>query len=1133
MTLPRPIGLLPFERELARLLGVSEETYRAFRAETASKTRIDPAKPVAGGAALSFALNLVVGVGFSLLASLFKPKPPGKPPTIDVRQISGGNITENERRAPRYGFNSTQEIARAGQRYPLVIARRRLGANGRWYGGVRVNLLLLWSQMLSQKGDQLFKAIFLLGRRDMGNIDPREFAFGDTTLVSYDWGATANDRSARYAMYASINGGRLTTNDWVAGINPYRDVANGQNFGGTDVYCYRGYFGAVQNGFCCTARPSTGTSLGLFSPIPNGMAFRIAPRMRPTCTCQIRTRSGGNYFIECEDDTAALAEFYLSKYFWSVRSGLRKRWHNGNTTTPASGSNFDLVEVDVEDLLTYTISAISDANTKIRMYEGNTDADDNDSETVLDCTTVSSGVSGIQNSADSALQIGSLYKIGSALAVLESRNPNSPFVSEADNEPVGDGRTVDYRFRVVREGTVGFIGAQILNPPETGTTIVPPYYNRDDNMADISSGRTYRCATQFPQIFRCAVASFGVARPTKMIEIGFRHTLGIKVNGFTNLRSCPDLRTVNNRAGQNRSGDSVGSSTKLNSSIFQSGVITKREERYAFYSIWFRDGYDQPWDRFGDGIFGFCSSSGEPCHEYMRIQFPYVSADWQIMLEPMSGWQVRTNEGWNGDLLVIDGNVSAGSRTDNATGIRIDYNGYQIEIGQMEDAFALRSIDAKEDIGYGFIENNSMIDPYGKLAEMFIYSEITTTVDSGPEIEIAYVNVFSDNTEQADYDDLAIIGVNVWGNSSLKDLNQASLGVGDGYMMRRLLESDSYGPSNLFPDLVRELMTSPWLGNGLYITDAQIDLASFQAAAQWCLDRYYFYDAVITEPVNLLTWITDVGATHLLQLVKRGSLFGLRPALVFGQPVPISGLFTAGNILEQTFEITIIPFEERQPIAAIGKYREQSPSLTGYQPGLFPVDKTVFVREQGRPDTDPIEEFDLSSYCTSEQHLIDALCFIIRRRRLVDHAIRFSTTPVGLTASLASGDYIQVAYDLIYFDQYAHGVITNEGQLVTTRPDLMTPGTHTCLTWDGSDVDPIEQTVTVNNDETASPAGIMFALKQVSQELRTYEITRIQMDREGVVTIEASYHPCDENGYSLLAANWTTYNTDANWEIRR
>jgi hypothetical protein len=146
--------------------------------------------------------------------------------------------------------------------------------------------------------------------------------------------------------------------------------------------------------------------------------------------------------------------------------------------------------------------------------------------------------------------------------------------------------------------------------------------------------------------------------------------------------------------------------------------------------------------------------------------------------------------------------------------------------------------------------------------------------------------------------------------------------------------------------------------------------------------------------------------------------------------------------------------------------------------------------------------------------------------------IRFSTTPEGLTASLASGDYIQVAYDLIYFDSFAHGVITNAGVLVTTRPDLMTVGNHACLAWDGSSNRPADLTVVVNGDGTATPPGIMFARRNISNLLRTYEITRLGIDQTGAIQVEASYHPTDEQGFSLLAKGWCTYSSDSNWVLR-
>jgi hypothetical protein len=153
-------------------------------------------------------------------------------------------------------------------------------------------------------------------------------------------------------------------------------------------------------------------------------------------------------------------------------------------------------------------------------------------------------------------------------------------------------------------------------------------------------------------------------------------------------------------------------------------------------------------------------------------------------------------------------------------------------------------------------------------------------------------------------------------------------------------------------------------------------------------------------------------------------------------------------------------------------------------------------------------------------------------QRLVDHTIAFRTTPDGITAGLGTGDYIKVAYELVSFDRFAHGIITNDGLLVTTQPDKMVPGSYPALTWDGSTTDPVEQSITVAIGGTATPAGIMFAVKDAASELRVYTITKISMSRDGYIDVIAAHHPCDAQGYSLLAKNWTTYVTDGNWFIR-
>jgi hypothetical protein len=1132
----KPIPLLPYEQALARRLGVSEETYQRFRAEAVSRTRIDPAQPTAGAFALTFAINLVLGVGFTLLGSLLKPKPPGKAPTINLQSKEGTTINQNQRAAPRFGFGSTQDIATSGQPYPLVVAKRvRLpepDTTEITYGGVRSNMLLLWSQLWSIGGSQLFRGIFLIGRGPMGELPPQAFAFGDNTLVGYDLGADSDNDASRYTLYYKPNGERIVGTDRLAGRSAEKDPANMENRGGSDVFTYVGRDGLIQQGFCCTAKPVSSTVFGVHAPMSNGLAYRVAPRMRPTCSAAIYSQDG-DYYLECEDDTGALCDFWKSKYSWSSRSGFIKYIRDGDTEYPAGGEEQVLEDVEVGDLVTYKMGRETDAESSIFFNSVNSDInEEDDAATEIFCGDVGSAVAGWQRTADSNLMIGEVYKCGSALLVLETRSEFF-FSSDADNEPVGGGRDMYCEFRVIRAGKMGFVGDLVINPSTTGSQRVPPQYDRDTDMADIDGGERYKTCTGFPQLYRCSLAAFAVTRETRLIEIGLKSTVGIRVNGITNFRDCLTLKEVNGAAGQNRTGP-ASDDTKINASSFTSGTISKTQEtRYSGFILQFQLPSDpENWWEFRDCAFLVKSSTNEPIYSYLRVQFPFLSLNWRVRLEPLSSWQVVTGAGWSGTFIVLDVNSNRGSRENADQGIRVSYNGYELERDNQEIAFSLATLDATEDLGYGFTEGESMFDTYGRVAEKFCYDEITTTAQDGPEHEIVYVNIITPNKEVATYRRLALVGVNVMAGNELQQLSQASVGVENGYMMRALRNANTVESTNLFPDLLRELLTSVELGEGYAVSDIQINEPRFIAAANWCYDRRYFFDGVIPGPLNLLSWIQSVSGSHLLNFSKRGSKFRLDPALVFNAPVPISGLFTAGNIVKDSFELALVPFEDRQPFRAIGTYRVEGPNLSLTEHGWFPTEKTIQIREADSLAQIPMREFDLSDYCTSRRHLIDAMCYAIRLQRLVDHTISFRTTPDGITAALGTGDYIKVSYDLLSFDRFAHGVITNDGVLVTTQPDNMLPGSYLALTWDGSETDPIEQTITVNLDGTASPEGIMFAVKDIAYQSRVYTITKLSMDREGYVDIVASAHPCDENGYSLLAKDWTTYVTDENWIIR-
>jgi hypothetical protein len=113
------------------------------------------------------------------------------------------------------------------------------------------------------------------------------------------------------------------------------------------------------------------------------------------------------------------------------------------------------------------------------------------------------------------------------------------------------------------------------------------------------------------------------------------------------------------------------------------------------------------------------------------------------------------------------------------------------------------------------------------------------------------------------------------------------------------------------------------------------------------------------------------------------------------------------------------------------------------------------------------------------------------------------------------------------------GYITAAGVIVSTRPDLApsAAGTYPALLWDGTSADATEGDITINAEGVASPASRFFALASAQTATRTYEISKLPIAADGIITVEAFHHPVDEDGMSLLGVNWTTYETDANWSI--
>ena len=1042
------------------VLGLTEAEYRTFVRACQKRSRIEPGKPV-NFLIIPFLIQLVIGLALTYAAALlFRPKVGGR--TADIRQTSlpGQNVVGRSEYAPKAGFDSLQNVVELGSTIPLVYAKRET-IDGVTYGGVRVNTNLLWSQMLSQGGSQMLRAVCLISEGTLGEVDPAQFAFGDNVLGGYDL-ADANAASSRVTFYLSQNGGRITGADRVAGRSAANDPGNAENDGGTDVFQIQGLNGAWTSDFCYSFKPSTQTQFGVYQLIGNGLAFRVNPALRPAVVVKTEPAGKTDTRIKCNQDGVARAQRDKYNTLFSSRSGITQK--NG---TNASGS----ISLAIGDTVTYVLSNSSDANTK---FIGTQEGPDHE-ET---CRDVAQTVSGRQRGWDDALSIGELYKFGSALLICESRSPESEiFSSEVDQDPIGGGQQITVTLRCVKAGSA------VLNGTGGTTT-----------------------ATSSSHLLRAAVASFSLPRAAQVVELGLRSSLGIRISGLCNFRDSLSQSEIDGRACNYYNNKTYRPDQSLELSTYQSGSYSGSETRYSFFKIGYRIAGSEDAYTYLDQCFGTRSLTQQAVYNFIRLQMPSLQR-WEFRLEPLSGWEIRSSTA-TGNLEVLDARIG-GYRTITSGGVTITYSGEPV--ARSAETFSIPATRDKN-LGVTLSDTSDYADTYGKLAEAFVFEEIQSSARQ-PEHELVYVNLLAPNPNTPGYDDIALVGMNLRSSTEFNQLSQLSVYVNEGI-----------NSIHTFPEVFKDLLTNNRYGVGSILSPEQIDEDSFTECAEWTQARRYFFDGALDTPINLRQWGSQTAAYFLLDLVIRGGRFALQPAIYFDQPEPITNLYTAGNILEDSFEMAYTESDQRTPNRVSVKWRQEKASGDTGNKGLFPVIREVTVREAGTPADAPLEAIDLTDFCTSEKHAIDVAKYICRGRRLITHSVRFKTVPTQ--AALEVGRCFKLGLETVSYAQPNNGAIDATGAITSTTP--LDDGTYTVLMWSGMTTDLEEVELVVQNQRSATYRNAVFCLKQANVETRAYKVQSLGFDEDGNIQVEALYFPLTENGYSALVDGWEV---DSNWVI--
>ena len=200
------------------------------------------------------------------------------------------------------------------------------------------------------------------------------------------------------------------------------------------------------------------------------------------------------------------------------------------------------------------------------------------------------------------------------------------------------------------------------------------------------------------------------------------------------------------------------------------------------------------------------------------------------------------------------------------------------------------------------------------------------------------------------------------------------------------------GASNQFVDLAMYLFTIYKRADGANTSDIASpiytdNLTSIAAFA----DLYgFYYNGVLENAVNIIELLSSLAPYFFLSFLSVGGQYRFEPVLPLdgnaldeGALTP-AAIFTEDEILPGSFSKSFYPITDRQDFIAVMLYRESNPSSISIQ-------RTVQVSYDTTALDAPVEQFDMTDFCTYDSHAIAYAQYELAKRRLSTHSISFQT----------------------------------------------------------------------------------------------------------------------------------------------
>jgi hypothetical protein len=422
--------------------------------------------------------------------------------------------------------------------------------------------------------------------------------------------------------------------------------------------------------------------------------------------------------------------------------------------------------------------------------------------------------------------------------------------------------------------------------------------------------------------------------------------------------------------------------------------------------------------------------------------------------------------------------------------------------------------------------NPSQVDEWG-LFSMRSDTQLSFSFDNGPEFEIKAVTEQSTESFEnypALYRNLTMLGFNVFSGQGVQDLRSTSVFVNKGKLVRQLNDDGSYSntqnvATSYAPEIFLDTIIDTVDGIGQYAKIAGIDLVALAKAKRFCQRNNLFFDGVIAEPTSWRQFWAETAPYSLLELGRIGGKETLIPAVPcdnagnITRTVPITAMFTAGNILEDSYKEEFIDYGSSvQDLIATIIYRSTE------RDGVFPRNASVDVSLTGATEASAIRQtFDLSQYVTNRSQAIMYAKLLCQQRRHIRRNVEFRTFPTD--SPLTPGAYIYVDIGQQDWQSIYSGQIENGGVLNIPLAETVPNGTYSVLLYrSGQSV--ISTSASISGNVASSLAGYegwLFVLGTAVKAKRVFRIVEVQMDEEGEVSVRATEHPCDASGQSLIA----------------